>query len=233
MGPDRSKWRFCEGKRVIVPGKPYPLEQAWVLPQYAGMKTIIAAFLVLAGIGNFARADNILIYAGADTDSQNSNSSHSRQLLHNILIFDLSTSSVASFAYGGIGKNKVYNLPVFYTFSFAPVTTSAETSATFFPIDNTSSLTGTFDYDMAVYSGNNKLYNLGGGFTGEYPGTLVHFHYIVIGDGTTLNDNSSVSTGVYHLDLPLTQQSNTSGDTRSTAILLVEAFLQKAGYQEL
>jgi len=194
------------------------------------MKLLSTIFLALLSIAPLAKADRILIYQGSELTETNNSPYPVAGRKHYIKLFDLDTLQSVSIEYGGeIGREYYYSVGAPSAFVYAPITTGATTSQTYFAA-GTAATGATFSNSFLAYSGNNLPLTLGGAFTGNYPGILIYVNFARSGDGTIPADTASSGFGNYDLNLGFTRETNNSNDDLPTATAVVTAQLTKSGY---
>jgi hypothetical protein len=196
------------------------------------MKKILAALLAVIAICSVSRADQILIYVGRLADHQNDATVKHYGYFY---IFDMSTAQFEDVIFGPVDAitptpNKYYSTGTTTPFIYSPVTQKGSTTQTYFLY--TSSTTGTpFAVNFGDFQGRNVAHgNLGGTFSGEYPENLILKARTATGDGTLPNDDVHLISGVFHLAIRDTRDSNTSNDDMAGAVTVVTDALEKSGY---
>jgi hypothetical protein len=191
------------------------------------MKTFFTALLAVVALASFAKADRILIYRGYQTGRTNESIS---PLKHSYILFDLDSLQSVRVQFGGpVVGQLYYSVGTPSAFVYAPITTGATTSQTYFGYGSTTVST-TFNVTFRALYGENVMQNLGGTFSGEYPGSLVYKDYALSGNGVPSGDTYTKLSGLYDICPLLTEESNASDDNLAAATLIVTDFLTKRGF---
>ena len=186
---------------------------------------ILALALLLPAL---AHADRVLIYSGSQTQRLNGAPG---TVSHYFYVFDLDTQEYNQVSYFVAGGVKHISLDVATPIVYCPLKTSVNASQTYFV--NSSSDDSIFRYVFQLFSGNNVLLDIGGGFTGEFPKTLSYNNHSIFGNGTTAEDAAYVTTGAFTLNLTLTRQANNAlagGGNITQAAAVIVGHLNSLGY---
>lgn len=171
------------------------------------MKTLIAVFLALVTLANFAKADRILIYKGemqqktfgtlvAKNDVAITNTT-------SYYVFDLDTSQYNTVNYFVLKGAKGFVIDIPAAFINVPFSTAPKRTESSF-ILSTSVTSVPFTVSTSVFTVNNVLQEFGGSFAGEYPVVLSLRLFGVNDDGGLANDIRFTGTGVFRINLSLT-----------------------------
>jgi hypothetical protein len=192
----------------------------------------VAALTLLCWPSATLRADTVLIYNVTDSGRNVGGGKTTRVNARCYFLFDYNTQKYVLIFTFATKQRKLYlDLPP-QDFVFAPVSTSATASSTFFVITS-QSLNPTFNAYAIFMNGVDKLLDLGGGHVGNFPPTVSGVIRSITTDGTPAGSSATMRNISMKLVSPLTIQANTADANLAAATVIVTEDLKRRGYQKL
>ncbi len=195
------------------------------------MKTIATCLALLCSLTAALRADTVLIYDTASTTRSYGNGTTGSQTTRFYLLFNYTTLKTGFVGYSVVKGKKHYYLGAFAADNFlrASARTSATASATFISIISDDAFGAGRQVSCIFISGANKLMDLGGGHTGNFPPKAIGVIRGLARD-PGLGDGAIVGNIALRLVPTLTTASNTANATLEASIQIVVADLERRGY---
>jgi len=191
------------------------------------MKYLTALVLAMFALVDLSKADQVLIYKGSEVDRSYGTGKTQSLVADYYWLFDLTTLNFDYVYYFKSSGKKLYATYAAVAFVSEQVQETAKTTNTNFVYSKTATPSV---LDLGFAGGVNSSIAVSSTSTAEYPRTLAFQSHYFYNNGAASTNTVTYDSGMYHLDLPLTQESNNAGDSLTGANTVVTNFLQQQGY---